>query len=737
IFIQLKNAYKEYDRKKDEYPAKIILGNNFRSRKSVTGAVNFVFSQLMSESVGDIDYNEEEQLVYSASYDESKNDCAEFHIIRSETIDKDVESKDAYQARYIANLINKMIADGFTVKGKNGERKATYGDFCILLRSVKSEKGQIYAEEMRKNSIPCFAEVCASFFSSYEISLMLSFLRIIDNPHQDIPLMTVMMSVLFGFTVDDVAKMRIADRKADIYSCLVNFSKTDEKSKKFLETIAHFRTLSISMGVEDFIRTVYDETAFDIIVGSMNSSRSKSANLMLLLDYASTYEKAGYIGLSGFIGFLDRLERNKQDLAGSIGIAGEADVVKIMTIHKSKGLEFPVCIIANCGGEFNNNDEKNNMIISSKNGIGLVLRQTQTMAQYPTVAHNAVKLSLRQDMVSEEMRVLYVAMTRAKEKLIMVGTVRNLEKRLDSYSVNINPNLKKLAPFAASSSKGFGEWLLTAFLRHKDAFALRDLVGLSDDIVLPSDFSLKVCVSSWCENEIETVDIQNSEKADEEFLGMIKERAQYQYKYEPLTYAVSKRAASEVDELSIDREYFASSRPAFLNSDGLTAAQRGTVTHEFMQFADYEKASKSVEKEIERICSLGFITEKESKAINVRAVKHFFSGSLAKRILQSELVMREKKFTVRVPIYEVYPNLSEFSDETVVIQGIADCAFVENGKLVVVDYKTDNLQTEDAFCEKYSGQVKIYKKALEMCTDFQVAETLLYSFSLGKEIKIE
>ncbi|MGN1417810.1 MAG: helicase-exonuclease AddAB subunit AddA [Acutalibacteraceae bacterium] len=737
IFIELKNAYKEYDRNKDEYPAKIILGNNFRSRKSVTGAVNFVFSQIMSDSVGDIDYNDEEKLVFSASYEKSKNDCAELHIIRSETIDKDIESSDAYQARYIANLINKMIADGFTVKGENGERKATYGDFCILLRSINGERGTIYAEEMRKNSVPCFTEISANFFSSYEISLILSLLRIIDNPHQDIPLMTVMMSVLFGFTVDEVAKMRIADRKADIYSCLVGYSKTDEKSKNFLETIAHLRKLSISMGVEDFIRTVYDETAFDIIIGAMSASRTKSANLMLLLDYASTYEKAGYIGLSGFIGFLDRLERDKQDLAGSIGIAGEADVVKIMTIHKSKGLEFPVCIVANCGGEFNKSDEKSNMIISSKNGIGLVLRQTETMAQYPTVAHNAVKLSLRQDMVSEEMRVLYVAMTRAKEKLIMVGAIKDLEQALQKCSVNINPRLQKTAPFAASLAKGFGEWLLTAFLRHKDADLLRDLVGLSDDIVLPSDFSLKVSVSSWSENVAQTDTVEKSAAADTDFLNMINERAQYRYQYEPLTYAVSKRAASEVDELSIDREYFASSRPAFLNNDGLTAAQHGTITHEFMQFANYENASEDVEKEIERICSLGFITPKEAKAINVRAVKRFFSGSLSKRILKSELVMREKKFTVRVPIDEIYPNLSEFSDETVVIQGIADCAFVENGKLVVVDYKTDSLDTEDDFRRKYSQQVRIYKRALEMCTDYQVAETLLYSFNLGREIKVE
>ena len=220
-------------------------------------------------------------------------------------------------------------------------------------------------------------------------------------------------------------------------------------------------------------------------------------------------------------------------------------------------------------------------------------------------------------------------------------------------------------------------------------------------------------------------------------MALLDEKCSYKYKYEPLTYAVSKRAASEVDEKSIDRDYFASSKPAFLSDDGLTAAQKGTATHSFMQYADYEKASLSVEKEIERLCEMGFISEKEGKAINVRAVKKFFEGDFSKRILKSDVVMREKKFTVSVPIYEVYPELSDFSDETVVIQGIADCAFLENGRLVVVDYKTDNLPTEEDFISKYKEQVSVYKKALSVCTDYEVGETYLYSFRLGKEIKVE
>lgn len=736
IFISLKNSYEKYDKEKNNYPAKIILKNNFRSRNSVTGAVNFIFKQLMSESAGDINYTKEEELVFSASYSEKADDCAEFHLLDLSQLDKDEESSDEFQAKYIASVINDYIQSGFTVKDGDGERKATYKDFCVLLRSPNSSRGLTYAKEFAKADIPCFTEISADFFSAYEVSLALSLLRVIDNPKQDIALLTVMLSVLFGFTADDLARYRINDRKSDIYGCLLN-QKDDAKIASFLEKISRWRKLSISMGVEDFIRTVYDETALSVVVCAMRGANVRAANLELLLNYASTYEKCGYIGLSGFIGFVDRLERENQDLAGTAGVSSDADVVKIMSIHKSKGLEFPVCILANCSGRFNRSDEKSNMIISSKEGLGIVVRKTETMAQYKTVNHEAVKIATRQAGVSEELRVLYVALTRAKEKLIMVSAMKNPERTLTKYSVNINANTSRQAPFAVSTAISYSEWIISALLRHPNAKKLRDLASLSENVVLPSDFDLKVEIVEWSKRESENASLkEENQEADMQIVDFIKERVSYKYKYEPLTYALSKRAASEVDKGAVDRDYFASSRPAFLSKDGLTAAQRGTATHSFMQFANYENACANVENEIERLFDKGFINEGEKNAIDVKAVKSFFKSSLAKRILKSDFVMREKKFTVRVPITEVYPQLQEFSDETVVIQGIADCAFVEDGKLIVVDYKTDNLANEELFKEKYSNQVKVYKKALSMCTDYEVSETYLYSFKLQKEIEV-
>ncbi|MGN1194392.1 MAG: helicase-exonuclease AddAB subunit AddA [Acutalibacteraceae bacterium] len=738
IFIELKDRFSEYDRTKDEYPAKIILGNNFRSRKGVTDAVNFIFSQVMSRQVGGIDYNDEEKLVFSANYKLKADDYSEIHILDLSETDSEEESSDSVQARYIASMIKKMIADGFTVRDGDGERKASYKDFCVLLRSVNGGRGANYADAFRQSGVPCFTETSAGFFSSNEVSLVLNLLRVIDNPKQDIPLLSVMMSVLYGFTVDETAKLRIDERKGDLYTCLVNAADGgDEKARYFLGEIARLRMLCVSMGVEDFIRQVYDETALPQIVSAMPEPQAKKANLMLLLDYASTYEKTGYIGLSGFIGFIDRLDRNRQDLQGSVGVSADADVVKIMSIHKSKGLEFPVCIIANCFSRFNRQDEINNMVVSPAEGIGLVLRDSETLAEYPTVSHKAVKLSIKNDTVSEEMRVLYVAMTRAAEKLIMVGSLKNPESTLSRYAININPDSRKITPFASSMASGFGEWILTAALRNESCENLRDIAGIGNEAVLHSDAILRSFVVKPEKVQAEEAESETAVSVDPKLLKLIHDRCEYRYEYEPLSLAVSKRSASQVDKNFIDREYFASSRPAFLSEDGLTAAQRGTATHSFMQYADYDKAKVSVKDEIRRLVENGIIAENEGRAINVRAVEKFFESDLYKRISESQLVMREKKFTVSVPAYEIYPELATFPEEEVLIQGIADCVFLENGKLTVVDYKTDSLDTEEEFIEKYRSQVMTYRRALSLCTGYEVGKTLLYSFRLAREIAVD
>lgn len=737
IFIALKERYPLYDREKDNYPAKIILGNNFRSRKGVTDIINFIFDALMSKSCGAVDYDLEERLVPSAIYEDESRLGAELHFV--ETGDLATESSDENQARYIAKIIKEMIDSGFAVKGEKGERRATYGDFAVLLRSAKS-RSNIYADSFRSMGVPAFTEPTGSFLDSPEIALALNILRVTDNPKQDVPLLSVMLSPLFSFTPDDISQYRIDSKKGDIYSCLlIQEEKGNTKVKAFNEKIRHWRRISLCRCVRDLIGEIFESTAMLNIFDAVDPTGMKRSNLMLLTDYADTYEKTGAGGLSGFVRFIDRLRHNKKDLTACIGQVQSADVVKIMSIHKSKGLEFPVCILGACGGRFNKSDERENLLVSLKHGLGIVRRDIDTFDQYDTVCHSAVKLSKSIDGLSEELRVLYVALTRARERLIMIYGTKDIEATLKKCFDNINPKREKISPFLVSSAGGMGEWIVTALLRHGDAAQLREILGCREHITLPCASPLKVVVSSMPEESVPSVHRGRETLAQPsaELLTAIDEKVSFRYKYEALSGVLMKRAASEVDRDFVDREYFASSMPSFLSDAGLTGAQKGIATHTFMQFADYERASRDVRTEIERLSEKGIITEKQAEAINIPAVERFFESNLAKRILSSSCVMREKKFTVEVPINEIYEGTEEFADEKVMIQGIADCAFLEKGELVVVDYKTDRLRTEADFAEKYASQVKLYKRALSLCTDYNVKETVLYSFYLGRAITVE
>lgn len=737
IFISLKDNCEMYDRERDNYPSAIVLGNNFRSRKGVTDIINFVFSILMTRKVGDVDYNDNEKLIASATYSEKDEPDTELHILSVEGIDEYNDSKSEAEARYIASLIKDMIASGYKIKDGNCERKASYKDFSVLLRKTGGGTGLVYAETFRREGVPCFVEVSGEFLTCAEVSLALNILRIVDNPRLDIPLVAVMMSSLFGFSADDIAEIKLGSAEKSFYSKLLMLKDSNEKIAEFLKLLSHLRQLSISLSISEFIDVVYNETAIVSVFEALDPTLTKRANLLLLKEYASSYEALGYVGLSGFIRFVDNLSEKRKDISGTSGSSVNSDVVKIMTIHKSKGLEFPVCILAETEKQFNKEDEKRNVVISQKHGIGLVKRNTRTYEQFSTVCHNAVKLSIMRDSISEELRVLYVALTRAKEKLIIVYGNKKGDKTLSGFASKTEIKAKRQSPYSVMKSISYGQWLITAFLRHPAAKSLRDIALADESLVLPCESGLKVIMSEYTEKSYDFSENDSQVQADTDFLSFVEKQCDFVYKYSALSNILTKRAASEVDKNLVDREYFAQSVPSFMLDGALTGAQKGIAVHTFMQYADYEKAKADVIAEVQRLKDMGILTSEQASAVDIEKIKLFFSSSLASRIFASELVMREKKFTIEVPISEVYEGVEEFEDEKMMIQGIADCAFCEDGELVVVDYKTDALSSEEEFKEKYASQVLLYKKALEICTGMKVKQTLLYSFHLGKQIIVQ
>lgn len=740
IFLRRRSTTHSFESGK--YPLGITLGSNFRSRVGVTSCVNYIFRQLMSTEAGELEYDDSEALNAAAKYPERDTPDCELHVVtdkgnRADTLEA--------QARYVARYIDRTVREGKTLVTKGGAlHPASYGDFCILLRTAKNVSS-VYANALSERGIPVFSPETGGFFEAAEISFILSLLRVLDNPVQDIPLAAVMLSPLFGFSAGELADIRASAKERletgetePLYrSVAVSADEGSKKAAAFLKKIESLRRLSLTLSAGELVRRVCEETGFDAIVGAMPDGERRRLNVGLLCDYAEKYEAAGNLGLSGFIRFIDKVARTSGDLATAARPSENADIVRIMTVHQSKGLEFPICILADMQHVFNERDNTESVLISSSAGLGMKRRTEDGISVYDTASRRAAVITSERMGRSEEMRVLYVALTRAKENLVMVTSVPNPEKGLAKVAVECGIG-ERANPFAVLRMNNFSDLVLTALMRHPAADELRKLSGVDVPIFLSEKdrFKLKVVVS---DSESFMTESANEQKiaAKPVFFDEVCERLDYSDPRSVLSSVPAKRAASDGSERGINREYFASSRPAFMSSGGLTPAQRGTATHKFMQFSNYAAARADIESELARLVDGGFLSEEEGKAVNVSAAKRFFMSSLAERIFASDNVMREKKFAALFPAKFFYPELTgEAAEEKIVVQGIADCVFVEDGKLVIVDYKTDTGVDAEALLDRYSAQLGIYREALSQALGMPVKETLLYSFFMNSTVKV-
>lgn len=740
IFLRRRGTTHSFESGK--YPLGITLGSNFRSRVGVTSCVNYIFRQLMSTEAGELEYDDSEALNAAAKYPERDTPDCELHVVtdkgnRADTLEA--------QARYVARYIDRTVREGKTLVTKGGAlHPASYGDFCILLRTAKNVSS-VYANALSERGIPIFSPETGGFFEAAEISFILSLLRVLDNPVQDIPLAAVMLSPLFGFSAGELADIRASAKERleagetePLYrSVAASADEGDEKAAAFLKKIESLRRLSLTLSAGELVRRVCEETGFDAIAGAMPDGERRRLNIGLLCDYAEKYEAAGNLGLSGFIRFIDKVARTSGDLATAARPSENADIVRIMTVHQSKGLEFPICILVDMQHAFNERDNTESVLISSSAGLGMKRRTEDGISVYDTASRRAAVITSERMGRSEEMRVLYVALTRAKENLVMVTSVPNPEKGLAKVAVECGIG-ERANPFAVLRMNNFSDLVLTALMRHPAADELRKLSGVDVPIFLPEKdrFKLKVVVS---DSESFMTESANEQKiaAKPVFFDEVCERLDYSDPRSVLSSVPAKRAASDGSERGINREYFASSRPAFMSSGGLTPAQRGTATHKFMQFSDYAAARADIESELARLVDGGFLSEDEGKAVNIGAAKRFFMSPLAERIFASDNVMREKKFAALFPAKFFYPELTgEAAEEKIVVQGIADCVFVEDGELVIVDYKTDTGVDAEALLDRYSAQLGIYREALSQALGMPVKETLLYSFFMNSTVKV-
>lgn len=748
IFINRKDRYSTYNPNNEKYPAKIILDRNFRSREGVTEGVNFVFKNLMSRSVGDIDYTSEEELVAGASYDEDKGNAVSFHLLsleNSESKDSDIE-----EARYIGGLIYKMT-ETQEITDKQGTRKARFGDFCILLRGAKAH-GQTFVEELNKLGIPAFSETSDSFFSAHEVQVMLSLLRVIDNPVRDIPLAAVLMSPIFGFTADELAGFRVKYPKGSLYSLLLSENNSNnEKTKTFTDTLSRLRKISSSVTTDVMLNRIYEETSYPDIVCAAEDGEYRRKNLRLLLQYAKNYEQSGYRGLSGFIKFMDRLQENGCDLAAADRHSDSNDnAVNIMTIHKSKGLEYPICIVANLARRINT-DCTNEVLLHNELGLGVRRKDEKNLCRYTTMPREAVALEIKRNEMSEELRVLYVAMTRAKERLVLVGSVSDAEK----YVAKVAEKLAydgTVSPYTVSSASRICDWIVDCLLVHPCGSVLRNMAGYNGavsyditpdwDIFVVDDLTAEQirphCTEFEKTNDMDLSFKEEGEKTEKEILKIITSRLNKRYKYQEMTEIPVKVSASAIAHKESELSFVAVSVPAFMKESKLSGAEKGTALHTFVQYCDFNRAMASVENEIERLTEKGFITKLQADAINRTSVESFLNSKLMERMLSSPMLERECRFTVEIPAGVADDTLEfPYNEELIVLQGAVDCIFEENGRIVIVDYKTDRVKFADELVTHYAPQLKLYKLAVEQITGKAVSECLIYSFCLKESVTVD
>ena len=739
LFLKRKDFSDLYNEECPSFPAKIFLDKNFRSIEEVTGVVNFFFSKLMTKTVGDIVYDDTESLKCGAKYEKENAPCVSYHLLQlpeDDDVDADVE-----EAKYIASLIHTMIKERYQVKDGDSYRDITYSDIAVLMRSAKSH-ANIYTDTLINCMIPASCDSSYSFLSAQEIMVMTNFLSIIDNPALDIEMLSVVMSPMFGFTPDDLVLIKADYRYSSLYSAVLKRADSgDDKCRRFVNELSYYRDISVTTPVYNLLDIIYQRSGYLSIVSAIDCNNNAVNNLLLLKDYAKNYEAGGFKGLSRFVSYISRLRYNGSDIPGAVDMSlSSNNAVRIMSIHASKGLEFPVCIIANTSRKFVT-DTKENVLLHSELGVAVKRRDEENNTLSSTMPREALSLQLKRDEKSEELRVLYVAMTRAKQKLIMLSTHSDVESYLSKTASKLKDS-NSILPFVVRNTTLLCDWIAMCALLHPDCENLRDcaMADIAPDYTVAFSMDSKIVYLDKDEGEDtdEKSDVVEIADTDNKVIEALSHNTTFTYEKDLFRNLPSKIAASELSHKKSDNIFDKIlNTPAFMNESKLTGASKGTALHAFMQFCDFNIAKEDIEAEITRLCDSGYISSIQAESIDREKAAAFVKSDLIQRCINSKEVYKEYRFALEVDpsvVDDSFENVT--ADEKIILQGAVDLAFVEDDELVIVDYKTDNVKDISHLYDMYHKQLEIYKDAMEQCTDYKVKECLIYSIKLSQYIKV-
>lgn len=741
-FINAVNNAVPY-REEDNRNSYIKLNRNFRSSEQVIDFVNYVFKNIMSENMGDIDYNEEEYLIKGAEFCES---CRDTQIM---LIDKSDENHEETEAVCIAGKIRRMLDEKtpVSIDGGKSSRPCEMKDFCILLRNNK--KIPVYAAELERLGITVSCEDASGYLKSREVSVLLNLLRVTDNPLSDIPMASVMLSPMFMFSADELSEIRLINKEHNIFTNLYEalgiengkplFAENDgiyTKAKFLYDVISELRLLSSFSTLPELIQKIYDSTDFTSVIQLYRDSEKKKANLRMLLEYASAYELNYGNGLSGFIRYIDRIMESKGDFKSGNASASSQNAVSVKTMHKSKGLEFPFVFIAETATRFSIQDKLKPFQFSYDCGIGFKLQNREKYEKFTTIPYEYICSYNQKKMLSEEMRLLYVALTRAKERLfITVDTEESEAEKALEYAADIYAN-QGITESLVSSARSMGDWILMTLLYHRKSGKLRELFGIYESCTGKEDFEISYEQPEPDENYEEIRDMASETDADSEITDHL--RAVFDFKYDlSLAGLNSKLSVSDVSKNSHSTELILN-RPAFMAESGeLSPAETGTALHRFLQFADFENLESDFESEKKRMFDYGYISEKQSEVIKRDDIEAFLNSEIYKMIRKSVRVIREKKFLISIDDLDLDSEFGEsYKGTDGMLNGIIDMVIENEDNIILVDYKTDKINNPQMLADIYKEQIYLYKKTLEKTEKKPVEKALIYSFYKKTEIRI-
>ena len=742
IFLDKYRRFPPAEEAREGEPRKILLSRNFRSRSQVLDGANFIFENIMSTQMGEMDYGEEEKLYFGAEYYLPRTDCdTEFHLLdvaQSRGGQRTVRRALA-EARLVAGRIRQLLDEGYPVQDGGTLRPCRPEDIVVLMRSPAS-RALDFAQALEEQGIPGSSDASADFFTATEVAVVYALLQIIDNPRQDVPLISVLRSPLFGFSADRLASIRAAAPSGDFYTAL----KADggEDARAFLAQLEELRQGAQDMSVHRLLWHLYNQLNVLGVFGAMDGGGERRENLIALFEHARRFESSGYRGVFAFVTQLRRLlEAGREPETVTHGSGGG---VRLMSIHKSKGLEFPIVILADLSKKFSTMDFQTPVLVHPDLGLGPVRVDLDRRIQYPTVARKALEQVLRRESRSEEMRILYVAMTRPCEKLILVDAEYNapghLKKLLPSAACPAHPE-------AVSGCGSMGDWVLLPLLCRPEAAPLRQLAEMEVPALYTGDTApWSVFVHSgeeYAQRPAPAAPEVQAEEREEQTVDTT--LLDFTYPWKASVQLPAKLTATQLKGREADQEIAEHAalpprirplrQPLFLQGTlGLTPAERGTATHLVLQYLDFHNLD--VSGQIQDLCRRRLLTEEQARAVDPGQLAQLLESPLAQRIRQAEKVLREYRFTLLVDARRYEPAAAP--EDKVLLQGVVDCCFQDEAGLHVVDFKTDRVEGEavQARAQLYRPQLTAYSEALTRVLGETVTERVLYFLHTGQTVEL-